>query len=80
MLFRSLLTRNLDRRIEILLPIKDNLSIKKLKYIIDMLKKDCKNSFVMVDKGAFVKVSGDFDSHQWMIDHSNDLKAMSKKK
>lgn len=76
----DLLTRNLDRRIEILLPIKDNLSIKKLKYIIDMLKKDCKNSFVMVDKGAFVKVSGDFDSHQWMIDHSNDLKAMSKKK
>lgn len=67
----DLLTRNLDRRVEILLLINDALSIKKLKNIINVFKEDKRNSFKMDEDGNYKKLSGDFDCHQWFIDKAD---------
>lgn len=67
----DLLTRNLDRRVEILLLVNDTLSIKKLKNIINVFKEDKKNSFRMDENGVYKKLQGDFDCHQWFIDKAD---------
>lgn len=67
----DLLTRNLDRRVEILLLVNDYLSIKKLKNIINVFKADKKNSFKMDEDGVYKKVIGDFDCQQWFIDKAD---------
>lgn len=64
----DLLTRNLDRRVEILLLINDQEAIKKLKEIILAFKEDKANSFKMEDNGEYKKLKGDFDCHKWFIE------------
>lgn len=79
----DLLTRNLDRRVEVLLLLKDPLSIKKLKNIINVFKSDRKNSFEMDKDGKYKKMKGDFDCHQWFIDKADkklNLKITKRKK
>lgn len=66
----DLLTRNLDKRVETLVSVKDSNVVKKLEWIIKILKKDERNSFIMTQKGLFGKMKGTFDSHQYLIDHS----------
>jgi polyphosphate kinase len=63
-----MLTRNLDRRVEILLLINDKESMSKLKDIIKVFQKDEKNSFQLNDDGNYKHLKGDFDCHQWFID------------
>lgn len=63
----DLLTRNLDKRVETLVSVKDSNVIKKLDWIIKVMKKDEKNSFIMRRDGSFSKQKGDFDSHSYMI-------------
>ena len=64
----DLLTRNLDRRIEILLQITDGKAINKLKDIIRILKKDERNSFQMNHSGSYERIKGDYDAHQKFIE------------
>lgn len=66
----DMLTRNLNRRVEILLLINDKESVKKLKNIINVFKEDKKNSFCMKENGEYVHLKGSFDCHQWFIDNS----------
>lgn len=66
----DLLTRNLDRRVEILIRVNDNQAVKKLKQIISVFKMDTKNSFVMDEKGHYKRIGGDFNCHQWFIDNT----------
>ena len=67
----DLLTRNLDRRVETLVSLKDSNVVKKLEWIISVLKKDKRNSFMMTQKGEFGKMMGTFDSHEYLINHQN---------
>ena len=64
----DLLTRNLDRRIEILLSLTDSNVINKIKSIIHTLKKDEANSFIMDEKGIYKRDKGNYDAHQKFIE------------
>lgn len=74
----DLLTRNLDKRIETLVSLKDSNVTKQLKWIIKVFKEDTKNSFIMKSDGSWELPSGDFDAHQWMIEYS-DVRKKKKK-
>ena len=63
----DLLTRNLDRRIEILLSLTDSNVIHKIKDIIRILKKDEANSFVMDEYGVYHRMKGNFNAHEKFI-------------
>lgn len=63
----DLLVRNLDKRVETLLLINDSKSIKKLKSIINILKKDEYNSFKMLPNGNYEKIKGKNDCHSNFI-------------
>ena len=77
----DLLTRNLDRRVEIMILINDNHAVKKMKQIISVFKSDRKNSFEMNDKGEYKRIKGNFDCHEWFInDAEKDLKMKIVKK
>lgn len=67
----DLLTRNLDRRIEILLSLTESNVINKIKNIIQIMKKDEANSFVMNEKGSYgyPTVKG-YDCHQKFIEQA----------
>lgn len=66
----DLLTRNLDKRVETLVSLKDSNVTNKIQDIIDTMIKDTHNSFIMDEDGKFYLVDGDFDSHQYFIDNS----------
>lgn len=70
----DLLTRNLDRRIEILLSLTESNVINKIKTIIQTMKKDEANSFVMNEKGVYTKSNhrGGYDCHQKFIDKMSE--------
>ena len=74
----DLLTRNLDRRVETLLLLKDKEVISQLDWIINIMKLDEANSFIQKENREWVRHKGDFDSHQWLIDNS-DTKKWNKK-
>ena len=66
----DLLTRNLDRRIEIMVRV-DNKELEgKLKHILDTMIMDECNSFIMDKDGIYHRRSGMFDSHQWFINEA----------
>jgi polyphosphate kinase len=67
----DLLTRNLDRRIEILLNINTQECTRKLANIIKVFKEDRANSFRMDDDGSYKKLKGEFDCHQWFVDNAD---------
>lgn len=73
----DLLTRNLDRRVETLISLKESNVIGQLKWIIAVLKQDKANSFIETEDGHWVHAKGDFDSHEWMIYYS-DIKKQKK--
>jgi len=55
----DLLTRNLDKRFELLIPVKDTEAKSKLMKILSMYYKDSFNSFEMTKKGKYAKVISD---------------------
>ena len=57
----DLLSRNLDKRFELLIPIKDTEAKSKLMKILSMYYKDSFNSFEMTKKGKYAKVVSDKD-------------------
>ena len=67
----DLLTRNLDRRVETLISLKDSNVVKQLKWIIAVLKHDRSNSFEMEKNGEFKRMKGDFDAHSWFANYSD---------
>ena len=67
----DLLTRNLNRRVEILFLVNDEDCIQKLDLIIRAFKEDKRNSFRMDEKGQYHHLKGDFDCHQWFIDNAH---------
>ena len=68
----DLLTRNLDKRVEIMVSLKDSNVIQKMQHIIDVLINDTYNSFYMEEDGSFYMANGDFDAHQYFIDTAGD--------
>lgn len=73
----DLLTRNLDRRVETLIPIKDSNVVYQLEWIVSVLNADRANSFIENEDGHWVHAKGDFNAHQWMIYYS-DVKKRKK--
>lgn len=67
----DLLTRNLDKRVEILISLKDSNVVKHLKWIIRVYKEDQKNSFIMTEDGRWEHSKGEFSSHDWFIKHTD---------
>lgn len=74
----DLLTRNLDRRVEVLISLKDTSVIKQVDWIIKVFKEDQRNSFIQNTDGKWQHMSGDFDCHEWFIQYS-DIKKSKKK-
>lgn len=74
----DLLTRNLDKRVEVLISLKDSSVIKQVKWIIKVFKEDQANSFIMDSDGKWKHADGDFDAHEWFINYS-DIKKKKKK-
>ena len=66
----DLLTRNLDKRFELLIPIKNNDAKDKVIKILSMYYKDSFNSFRMLKTGEYVKLSGDENIHQLFMDEA----------
>ena len=76
----DLLTRNLDHRVELMVPIKDKKCKNKVAAIFDITWDDERNSYWMNDEGKFSRVHGKKDCHQTFIDISTEsLKARKKK-
>lgn len=75
----DLLTRNLDKRVEILLSLKDSNVIKHLSWIIDIYKADKANSYYIDNDGKWHHEKGNFSSFNWFIKHSNERKKINKK-
>jgi polyphosphate kinase len=73
----DLLTRNLDRRVETLISLKDSNVIDEISWIIEVLKQDQYNSFIEKPDGKWIKANGSFDAHQWMVEYS-DIKKQKK--
>lgn len=60
----DMLTRNLDKRVEVLILIDDKESMRKLKNIINIFKKDTTNSFTMLNNGKYLKNKGCINCHE----------------
>lgn len=75
----DLLTRNLDKRVEILLSLKDSNVIKHLSWIIDIYKADKANSYYIDNDGKWHHEKGNFSCFNWFIKHSNERKKINKK-
>jgi polyphosphate kinase len=74
----DLLTRNLDRRVEVLISLKDSSVIKQIKWIIKVFKEDKANSFIMDSDGKWKHSDGSFDAHDWFIQYSDTKKKKKK--
>lgn len=59
----DLLTRNLDKRFELLIPVKSEYVKYKLIKILSMYYKDTFNTFEMNRKGVYLKLDGDMNIH-----------------
>lgn len=79
----DLLTRNLDKRVEILVALDNKRIVKKLSTIMEALIRDEYNSYAMDEHGGFTWMGEGFDAHQWFIDDAMStipLKIPKKKK
>lgn len=70
----DLLTRNLDKRVETLVSVKDSNVVKKLESIMNVLIDDTENSFTMTENGSWVVPTKGFNSHEWLIENSKPFK------
>lgn len=68
----DLLTRNLDKRFEILTPIKDEEVKNKLLKILSMYYKDTFNSFEMSESGIYHKLDGKCNIHDLFMKEAID--------
>lgn len=66
----DLLTRNLDKRFELLIPIKNDDVKDKLMKILSMYYKDTFNSYQMMKNGEYMKLDGDVNIHQLFMDEA----------
>lgn len=64
----DLLTRNLDKRVEILVPIYDKDVSDRLDRMIEMYKNDSKNSMYMMEDGKYEHRVPIFDVHKYFIE------------
>ena len=71
----DLLTRNLDKRVETLISLKDSNVIEKLKWIIQVYKNDDANSFIMNRDGSWKHDKGSFSCHDWFMENIETRKA-----
>ncbi len=79
----DLLTRNLDKRVEILVSLDNKRIVKKLGTILEALIRDEYNSYAMDEHGGFTWMGDGFNAHQWFIDDAMSnipLKIPKKKK
>ena len=60
----DLLTRNLDKRFELLIPVKSKETKEKLLKILSMYYTDEFNTFVMSSKGVYEKIKGQCNIHE----------------
>lgn len=66
----DLLTRNLDKRFELLIPLKDDDVKNKAMKILSMYYKDTFNSYQMIKTGEYIKLDGDKNIHQLFMDEA----------
>lgn len=74
----DLLTRNLDKRVEILLSLKDSNVTSQLSWIIDVYKNDKANSYYIDKDGIWHHEKGNFSCFNWFINYSNERKKIKK--
>lgn len=78
----DLMTRNLDRRVELLIPIEDEASIEKLKHILEVNLLDNVNSKTMSSDGRYMKFKGGekkVDSQKYFQELATKENTLSKK-
>lgn len=65
----DMLTRNLDKRVELLIPITDNEIKYNMINILEMYLKDNVNSYTMEPNGEYVLIDEDnkFNAHEWFM-------------
>jgi len=68
----DLLTRNLDKRFELLIPLKDEEVKTKAMKILSMYYKDTFNSYQMTKEGLYEKLDGDKNIHQLFMEEAID--------
>ena len=68
----DLLTRNLDKRFELLIPVKEYSAKNKLTRIISMYYKDEFNTFTMNKDGTYCKNEGDTNIHKLFMKEAID--------
>lgn len=75
----DLLTRNLDHRFELMVPVTNKLAKQKVLDILDLYEKDTQNTFILNDKNEWVTCVGDeFDVHQELAEKAvRDFKLRS---
>ena len=66
----DLLTRNLDKRFELLIPLKDDDVKNKAMKILSMYYKDSYNTYQMNKTGEYVKLEGDVNIHQLFMEEA----------
>jgi len=66
----DLLTRNLDKRFELLIPLKDVDVKNKAMKILSMYYKDTFNSYQMLKSGEYEKLDGDKNIHQLFMEEA----------
>ena len=65
-----MLTRNLDKRFELLIPLKDDDVKNKAMKILSMYYKDTYNTYQMNKHGEYIKLDGDVNIHQLFMDEA----------
>lgn len=75
----DLMTRNLDKRVELMIPVDDEQCKEKLLNIVEVFRKDTANTFEMNRKGSYEKLKGTVDSHKLFIKNSSENYKVPKK-
>lgn len=67
----DLMTRNLEKRVELMIPIKDSGCRKKLLNVLEIYCKDEFNSYIMTEDKKYNKLKGEINSHKIFIKRSD---------